>query len=79
MALKGVKPDWDHESDNEAGMYHRLRPLQGTVVPVFYGVATGCGEEEEEEEEKGRALVALRRGGDGSWVACRMPSAAARS
>ncbi|KAB5571988.1 hypothetical protein GE09DRAFT_1097799, partial [Coniochaeta sp. 2T2.1] len=39
----------DAEFDNEVRMYNRLRPIQGTVVPVVYGVATGCGEDGREE------------------------------
>ena len=36
-------------------MYDRLRPIQGNVVPVFYGVAMGRVEDGEEE----RVLVIL--------------------
>ena len=59
VVLKGIKPDWDDEFANEVRMYDRLRPIQGTVVPVFYGVAAGRGEDGKEE----RALVISDVGG----------------
>lgn len=59
VVFKGLKPDWDDEFDNEVRMYDRLQPILGTVVAVFYGVATGCGEAGEEE----RALVLSDVGG----------------
>ncbi|KAK3905070.1 hypothetical protein C8A05DRAFT_31116 [Staphylotrichum tortipilum] len=44
IILKKLKPKWDDEFDNEKLMYARLRPLQGSVIPVFFGEASldGC-------------------------------------
>lgn len=39
IVLKRQKIGWDEEFDNETAIYRRLAPLQGTVVPVCYGVA----------------------------------------
>ncbi|KAJ2893944.1 hypothetical protein MKZ38_008067 [Zalerion maritima] len=39
IVLKKLKPQWDVEFDNEIAMYQRLRPLQGRVIPVYYGEA----------------------------------------
>ncbi|KAK0750124.1 hypothetical protein B0T18DRAFT_322209 [Schizothecium vesticola] len=40
IVLKRQKLGWDEEFDNEKSIYQRLAPLQGTVVPVFYGEAS---------------------------------------
>lgn len=40
VIIKASKPDWDEEFNNEIQAYHRLRPIQGVVVPVCYGVTT---------------------------------------
>ncbi|OIW31923.1 hypothetical protein CONLIGDRAFT_667740 [Coniochaeta ligniaria NRRL 30616] len=37
VIVKTLKPDWDEEFDTEISMYGRLKPIQGVVVPVFYG------------------------------------------
>lgn len=37
VIVKILKPDWDEEFDTEISMYRRLKPIQGVVVPVFYG------------------------------------------
>lgn len=35
-----MKTDWEEEFDTEIKMYKRLKPIQGLVVPVFYGETT---------------------------------------
>lgn len=38
VIVKMLKPDWDEEFDAEISMYRgRLKPVQGVVVPAFYG------------------------------------------
>lgn len=39
MVVKKLKPGWDDEFKNEQDMYKKLEPLQGRVMPVFYGEA----------------------------------------
>ncbi|WAO96964.1 Hypothetical protein NCS54_01466100 [Fusarium falciforme] len=39
IILKKMKPDWDDEFDNEVCMYERLRPAQGYLIPICYGLA----------------------------------------
>lgn len=42
IVFKEMKPDWEAEFDDEIQMYSRLSSLQGSVVPVFYGVGLRC-------------------------------------
>jgi hypothetical protein len=42
--LKKRKEDWDNEFENEIRMYTRLRELQGTIIPICYGLVV-CGEQ----------------------------------
>lgn len=45
VVVKQLKsPDWEEEFDTEILMYERLRPLQGSIVPVFYGETKVEGE-----------------------------------
>lgn len=39
VVLKRQKTGWDTEFENEKAMYSRLRPLQGDVIPTYYGEA----------------------------------------
>ncbi|POR33874.1 Protein kinase-like domain protein [Tolypocladium paradoxum] len=39
IVLKKLKPDWDDEFANESRMYARMKPLQGSVIPIYYGEA----------------------------------------
>ncbi len=39
VVLKKLKPGWDEEFDNEKHMYVKLEPLQGHIIPMFYGEA----------------------------------------
>lgn len=39
IVLKKIKPEWDDEFNNEVCMYKRLRPVQGHLVPICYGLA----------------------------------------
>ncbi|KAK7420623.1 hypothetical protein QQZ08_010315 [Neonectria magnoliae] len=39
VVLKKMKPEWDDEFDNEVCMYERLRPVQGHLIPICYGLA----------------------------------------
>jgi hypothetical protein len=55
VIVKGLKPDWHDEFNHEIQMYDRLKPIQGVVVPRYYGVAT--------VEEGKRALVLSDIGG----------------
>lgn len=56
VILKTSKPDAYPESfDNEVSIYKKLKPIQGKVVPVYYGEASFEGK---------RALVLSDVGGD---------------
>ncbi|KAM7182892.1 hypothetical protein V8F33_013944 [Rhypophila sp. PSN 637] len=49
IILKKRKENWDEEFENETRMYTRLRELQGTVIPVCYGlVVVFCGNRQPE-------------------------------
>ncbi|KAL1853636.1 hypothetical protein VTK73DRAFT_8916 [Phialemonium thermophilum] len=37
VIVKTKKPSWDEEFENEIALYGKLGPLQGCVVPSFYG------------------------------------------
>lgn len=37
IVIKTLKPDWDDEFNNEKHMYERLQPLQGILIPQFFG------------------------------------------
>ena len=39
VVLKKLKPDWDEEFDTEKEVYGKLKPLQGDLIPIFYGEA----------------------------------------
>lgn len=39
IVLKRQKIGWEEEFDKEIAIYRRLAPVQGTIVPVFYGEA----------------------------------------
>ncbi|KAM4067324.1 hypothetical protein HRG_001298 [Hirsutella rhossiliensis] len=39
VVLKTLKPDWEEEFAKEVRVYKRLKPLQGSVIPIFYGQA----------------------------------------
>ncbi len=39
VVVKKLKPGWDDEFQNEQDMYKKLEPLQGRVIPIFYGEA----------------------------------------
>lgn len=39
IVLKKVKPKWEDEFNNEVQTYERLRPVQGHLVPICYGLA----------------------------------------
>ncbi len=39
VILKKLKPGWDDKFDNEQAIYKRLQPLQGRVIPIYYGEA----------------------------------------
>lgn len=39
VVMKKLKRDWDDEFDAEKEAYARLKPLQGDLIPIFYGVA----------------------------------------
>ena len=39
VVLKKLKPGWDDEFDTEKEAYSKLKPLQGDVIPIFYGEA----------------------------------------
>ncbi|ESZ96260.1 hypothetical protein SBOR_3315 [Sclerotinia borealis F-4128] len=43
VILKKRKPDWDEEFETEKRMYRHLAPLQGTVIPHYYGEAVYDG------------------------------------
>lgn len=43
VILKRPKSDWESEYDTEKQAYKLLRPLQGTVIPYFYGEAVHDG------------------------------------
>ncbi len=43
IVLKKHKPDWDHYYRREQDTYKKLEPLQGRVVPIYYGEGW-CGE-----------------------------------
>ncbi|KPM34021.1 hypothetical protein AK830_g12550 [Neonectria ditissima] len=40
IVLKKMKPEWDDEFNNEVCMYERLRSVQGSLIPICYGLAT---------------------------------------
>ncbi|KAK0707224.1 hypothetical protein B0T21DRAFT_298817 [Apiosordaria backusii] len=44
IILKKRKEGWDKEFENETRMYARLQELQGTVIPVCYGLVI-CGKQ----------------------------------
>ncbi|KJZ78426.1 hypothetical protein HIM_02464 [Hirsutella minnesotensis 3608] len=37
LVLKRYKEGWDQEFDTEKATYQKVKPLQGTVIPVCYG------------------------------------------
>lgn len=39
MILKKRKADWEEEFENEKQAYDVLEPIQGTIIPHFYGEA----------------------------------------
>ncbi len=39
VVLKKLKRDWDEEFDTEKDVYNKLKPLQGNLIPIFYGEA----------------------------------------
>ncbi len=39
VVVKKLKPGWVDEFQNEQKMYKKLEPLQGHVIPIFYGEA----------------------------------------
>ncbi|KAL2676457.1 hypothetical protein Neosp_010215 [[Neocosmospora] mangrovei] len=39
IVLKKMKPEWDEEFNNEVGMYDRLQPVQGHLIPICFGLA----------------------------------------
>ncbi|PQE16003.1 kinase-like domain protein [Rutstroemia sp. NJR-2017a WRK4] len=39
VIVKIRKQDWNKEFEMEKRIYHHLKPLQGTVIPLFYGEA----------------------------------------
>ncbi|RTE70813.1 hypothetical protein BHE90_014786 [Fusarium euwallaceae] len=39
IILKKMKAGWNDEFDNEVCMYERLRPAQGYLIPICYGLA----------------------------------------
>ncbi|POR32468.1 hypothetical protein TPAR_07322 [Tolypocladium paradoxum] len=39
IILKKMKPEWDDEFNNEVRIYERLRPAQGHLIPICYGLA----------------------------------------
>ncbi|KAH6623448.1 hypothetical protein F5144DRAFT_539613 [Chaetomium tenue] len=43
VILKKRKPDWDEEFANEVRIYAKLRPLQGSIIPICYGQASCDG------------------------------------
>ncbi|BDD58555.1 hypothetical protein MPDQ_002524 [Monascus purpureus] len=43
VILKKPKPGWEEEYDTEKQAYGILRPLQGTIIPCFYGEAVYGG------------------------------------
>lgn len=43
VILKKLKPDWETEYDTEIQAYNLLRPIQGTIIPHFYGKAVYGG------------------------------------
>lgn len=43
VILKKPKPDWEEEYATEKQAYNILRPLQGTIIPYFYGEAVYGG------------------------------------
>jgi len=44
VILKKRKEGWDEEFENETRIYARLRELQGTVIPICYGLVV-CGKQ----------------------------------
>jgi hypothetical protein len=42
IILKRQKPGWRNEFDDEVRFYRQLEPLQGTVLPRFYGQVWSC-------------------------------------
>ncbi|KKK12000.1 hypothetical protein P175DRAFT_0504367 [Aspergillus ochraceoroseus IBT 24754] len=40
VIIKKMKDDWHDEFKQEIHAYERLKPLQGSVIPVFFGQAT---------------------------------------
>lgn len=38
--LKQQKDNWEEEFEAEKSMYYRLRPIQGQVIPEYYGEVT---------------------------------------
>ena len=61
VILKREKAGWREEFDNETKAYEMLRPLQGDVIPVCYGVAL-C-HRDDWDDETGRALILSDVGG----------------
>lgn len=39
IVLKKMKPEWDNKFNNEVRMYDQLRPVQGRLLPICYGLA----------------------------------------
>ncbi len=39
VVVKKLKPQWDDGFQNEQDMYKKLEPIQGRVIPIFYGEA----------------------------------------
>ncbi|OIW30148.1 hypothetical protein CONLIGDRAFT_632241 [Coniochaeta ligniaria NRRL 30616] len=39
VVLKELKRDWDDEFDTEKEVHNKLKPLQGDLIPIFYGEA----------------------------------------
>ncbi len=37
VVVKKLKPDWDDEFKTEKYMYKKLEPLQGHMIPIYYG------------------------------------------
>ncbi|EQK99117.1 hypothetical protein G6O67_007499 [Ophiocordyceps sinensis] len=60
IVVKQLKPDWDDEFANELAMYAKLKPLQGSVIPVCYGEAR-C-------QDGSRAIVLSDVGGFSFWA-----------
>jgi len=45
IVLKGEKEDWEEEFSTEMAAYETLRPLQGLVIPRYYGDLCYDGDE----------------------------------